>query len=94
RDWVVVGDLRNLTGETLLDGSTQQALRISLEQSRYVNVISDLKARSVLQQMRASLDAPLDANNASEIAQRVGARVVLMPTLSEAGGRLRLSVGV
>lgn len=94
RDWVVIGDLRNLTGESLLDDSTQQALRISLEQSRFVNVISDLKARSVLQQMRASLDAPLDSDNASEIAQRVGARVVLMPTLSEAGGRLRLSVGV
>lgn len=94
RDWVVVGDLRNLTSETLLDGSAQQALRVSLEQSRYVNVISDLKARSVLQQMRVATDAPLDTAVGSEIAQRVGARLLLMPKLSETGGYLRLSVDV
>src|SRR5690606_34203401 len=39
RDWVVVGDLRNLTGQMVLDASLQQAFRISLEQSKYVNVL-------------------------------------------------------
>lgn len=94
RDWVVVGDVRNVTGETLLDASVQQAFRISLEQSRYVNVISDLKARTVLQQMRRSSAAGLDAASAAEVAQRLGARLLLMPTLTEVGGELRLSVDV
>ena len=35
RDWVVVGDLRNLTGDPRLDASLEQAFRISLEQSRW-----------------------------------------------------------
>ena len=48
RDWVVVGDLRNVTGDARLDDALEQAFRISLEQSRYVNVLSDLKARDTL----------------------------------------------
>lgn len=94
RDWVVVGDLRNLTGETLLDGSLQQAFRISLEQSRYVNVISDLRARDTMQQMRLGPDAALDGSTASEVAERLGARLLLMPSIAEVGGQLRLSVEV
>ena len=94
RDWVVVGDLRNLTGEALLDGSLQQAFRISLEQSRYVNVVSDLRARETLKQMRLNPEAVLDSSVASEVAQRLGARLLLMPTIAEVGGRLRLTVEI
>src|SRR5687768_11465112 len=49
RDWVVVADLRNLTGDARLDESLEQAFRISLEQSRHVNLLSDLKVRETLQ---------------------------------------------
>src|SRR5688572_12363144 len=56
RDWVVVGDLRNLTGDRLLDDSLEQAFRISLEQSRHVNVLSDLKARETLTRMQRTPD--------------------------------------
>ncbi len=56
RDWVVVGDLRNLTGQSVLDDSLEQAFRISLEQSRYVNVLSDLKARDTLARMQRQPD--------------------------------------
>ena len=52
RDWVVVGDLRNLTGDAKLDESLEQAFRISLEQSHYVNVLSDLKVRETLANMQ------------------------------------------
>lgn len=45
RDWVVVGSLHNLTGETVFDDSLESALRIGLEQSHFVNVLSDLKVR-------------------------------------------------
>lgn len=92
RDWVVVGDLRNLTGQSVLDDSLEQAFRISLEQSRYVNVLSDLKARDTLTRMRRPPDAALDRETASEIALRDGARAVIMPTVAEVGGRLRVSV--
>jgi putative peptide modification system cyclase len=92
RDWVVVGDLRNLTGDVALDDSLQQAFRISLEQSRYVNVLSDLKVRDTLARMRRDPDrTALDRATASEIALRDGARAVLLATVSEVGGKVRVS---
>ncbi|QDH71368.1 putative peptide modification system cyclase [Marilutibacter alkalisoli] len=94
RDWVVVGDLRNLTGDIRLEDSLEQAFRISLEQSRHVNVLSDLKVRDSLARMRLEPGTVVDRDIASQIAQRDGARAVILPTVSEIGGRLRFSVEV
>ncbi|HET7126992.1 MAG TPA: putative peptide modification system cyclase [Lysobacter sp.] len=94
RDWVVVGDLRNLTGDARLDDSMEQAFRISLEQSRYVNVLSDLKAHDTLGRMRRPAGTALDRAISSEIALRDGARAVILPTVSEVGGHLRVSAEV
>lgn len=94
RDWVVVGDLRNLTGDAVLDESLEQAFRISLEQSRYVNVLSDLKVRNTLELMKRKPDTTLDRATASEIAIRDGARAVILPTVAEVGGRVRVSAEV
>lgn len=94
RDWVVVGDLRNLTGQPVLDESLEQAFRISLEQSRYVNVLSELKVRDTLALMKRKPDEPLDRAAASEVALRDGARAVILPTVAEVGGRVRVSAEV
>ena len=94
RDWVVIGDLRNLTGQATLDDSLEQAFRISLEQSRHVNVLSDLKARDTLARMQRTPDTKLDRAIASEIALRDGARAVILPTVAEVGGRVRVSAEV
>ncbi|CTP84938.1 hypothetical protein XTPLMG728_0710 [Xanthomonas translucens pv. poae] len=95
RDWVVVGDLRNLTGDAVLDDSLEQAFRISLEQSRYVNVLSDLKVRDTLNRMRRNPEhTKVDRIIASEVAMRDGARAVILPTVAEIGGRIRLSAEV
>lgn len=94
RDWVVVGDMRNLTGDARLDDALEQAFRISLEQSRYVNLLSDLKVRDTLGRMQRKPDARIDRNLGSEIALRDGARALLLPTVAEVGGRLRVSAEV
>ena len=92
RDWVVVGDLSNFTGDTRLDDSLETALRVSLEQSRYVNVVPDMKVRSVLQRMGRRPDAAVDRAVGSEIALREGARALLLPSVAEVGGKLRVSL--
>ncbi len=94
RDWVVVGDLRNLTGDKVLDDSLDQAFRISLAQSRFINVISDLRVRETLQHMQRKPDVPVDRVLGSEIALRDGARAFLLPTVAEVGGHLRVSAEV
>ncbi|PKH73739.1 putative peptide modification system cyclase [Stenotrophomonas sp. Betaine-02u-21] len=94
RDWVVLADVRNMTGNSLLDDSMDLALRVSLEQSRYVNVLSDLKVRDTEARMRRNPDAPLDRKAAVEVAIREGARAVLIPSIAEVNGRLRVAVEV
>ncbi|KAA8919624.1 adenylate cyclase [Xanthomonas sontii] len=91
RDWVVVGDLRNLTGDQVLDESLDQAFRISLEQSRYVNLLSDLKVRDTLARMKRHPNSRVDRALASEIALRDGARAVILPTVAEVGGRIQVT---
>lgn len=94
RDWVVLADLRNLTDQPLLDDSLEQAFRISLGQSRYVNVLSDLKTHDTLARMQREPGTELDRAIASEIALRDGARAVILPTVAEVGGRLRVSAEI
>ncbi|MEO8160590.1 MAG: putative peptide modification system cyclase, partial [Arenimonas sp.] len=94
RDWVVVGDLSNFTGDTRLEDSLDTALRIELEQSKYVNVISDLKVRDALKRMGRNERATIDRSVGSEIALREGARALLLPSVAEVGGKLRVSLEV
>ena len=95
RDWVVVGDLHNLTGDTIFDQSVDSALRISLEQSQYVNVVPELSVQQTLQRMERD-PAKTSVNRAigSEVALRDGARALILPTLAEIGGRLRVTAEV
>jgi len=94
RDWVVLAHVRNLTGQSVLDEGMDQAFRISLEQSRHVNVLGDLKVRDTLTQMLLSEDTPVAQDIAIEIAKRDGARAVLLPTIREVSGKVRVAVEV
>jgi putative peptide modification system cyclase len=92
RDWVVMGDLKNLTDQKRLTDPLETALRIGLQQSKYVNVISDARVVETLQRMGRDVDTPVDRALAAEIAAREGARAVVLPTLTDVGGRLRISL--
>ena len=94
RDFVVVGDLKNLTGDEAFDNSLQTAFRIGLEQSQYVNVMPDLQVRSALKRMERDAATSVDRTIASEIAIREGARAVVLPTIAEVGGRVRLTAEI
>lgn len=94
RDWVVVGDLKNLTTQKVFDDSLQAAFRIGLEQSRYVNVVPQLQVRDTLKRMERDPATPVDRATGSEIALREGARALVLPTVAEIGGRVRLTAEV
>jgi len=95
RDWVVVGDLKNLTGQASFDESLETAFRIGLEQSRYVNVLSDLKTRETVKLMQRDPEqTQIDRAVGSEVAIRDGARALILPTVAEIGGRVRVTAEV
>lgn len=94
RDWVVLTDVRNFTGNPVFDESLNEAMRISLEQSRHVNVLSELKVRDTLGRMRQSPDTPLDEALALEVALRDGVRAVVVPSIRETEDRLQVTLDV
>lgn len=95
RDWVVVGDFKNLTDDTSFDDSLQSAFRIGLEQSHHVNVLADLKARETLKLMQRDPDkTAIDRETGSEIAIRDGVRALILPSIAEIGGRVRVTAEV
>jgi putative peptide modification system cyclase len=94
RDWVVIGDLNNLTADPALREPLETAFRVSLEQSRFVNVVPDLKVRQSLARMNRPRDATVDRETGAEVALREGARALIVPTVTEVGGRVRVSAEV
>ena len=94
RDWVLVGDLRNLTGDPDVADALDAAFRISLEQSRFVNVLPDLTVRAALERMQRPAEATIDREIGSELALREGVRALILPTVAEIGGRVRVSAEV
>ena len=93
RDWVVVADLQNRTTEKLLDDSLDMALRIGMEQSQYVNLVAENQIDRALQRMQRP-NQPIDRQLATELALREGARAVILPTVADVGGRIRVSLEV
>lgn len=93
RDWVVVADLQNRTGETLFNDSLDTALRVGLEQSRHVNLVSELQIDRALERMQRQ-GQPIDRQLATELALREGAKAVILPTIAEVGGVVRVSLEV
>jgi putative peptide modification system cyclase len=95
RDWVVVGNLKNLTDDTTFDDSIETAFRLGLEQSRYVNVLSDLKTRETVKLMQRDPEhTQVDRAVGSDVAIRNGARALVLPTVAEIGGRVRVTAEV
>lgn len=70
KDAVVLADFTNTTGESVFDSTLKQALAIQLEQSPYLNVLSDQKIRSTLKLM----DRPADTRMTNEVGREVCVR--------------------
>lgn len=92
RDWVVMSQVRNLTGDERLDDALDAAFRMGIEQSRHVNLFSDLQVTGALRRMGADPSAPLLRDAAVQLAQREGARAVFAPSVAQIGQRVRVSV--
>ena len=92
RDWILLGDFVSLGGGADDEAAAlATALRIGLEQSRYVNLIADRTAREALERMTLPAETPIDRRIGTELAQRVGARALILPSITVLGSRLRIT---
>jgi serine/threonine protein kinase/tetratricopeptide (TPR) repeat protein len=94
RDWIVIADVENLTGDKLFDRSLGAALDVAIAQSKYVNVFPRDRIQAGLFRMRKPRDAALDEALAIDLAAREGARAVLVCTVAQVGDAYSLTARV
>jgi len=91
RDWIVLADFDNRTGEAVFDRSLDSAMTVSIQQSKYVNVWPRSRIDRTLAMMRKA-DAPrLDEGLAREVAVRDGLKAVLVCRISRVGDTYALT---
>jgi tetratricopeptide (TPR) repeat protein len=92
RDEIVVADFENQTGDPVFDGALRQATLSQLGQSRYLNIVSEERIRSVLALMGRASDRRLPRRVAREICQRAGAKAVVAGSIGLVGSRYFISL--
>src|SRR5208337_1625402 len=85
QDTLVLADFNNTTGETIFDGTLKEALRVQLEQSPFLNVLSDQKTRQALSYMTRPRDAKLIGDAAREVCLRTGGKALVEGSISALG---------
>jgi tetratricopeptide (TPR) repeat protein len=87
RDWVVITDFENTTGEAVFDKSLYTAFSITTDQSRYVNVFPRQRMLETLSRMELSPDTFIDEKTGKEIAARENIDIYIVPGISQVGDR-------
>ncbi|UCF37763.1 MAG: hypothetical protein JSU96_02540, partial [Acidobacteriota bacterium] len=73
RDWVLITQFDNRTGDPLLDGTLEYALQRELIESPFVNVVPPPRIEDALRLMEKPVDSPVDLTLGREICLRDGA---------------------
>jgi len=91
-DTIVLGDFANSTGDPVFDDSLKQGLRVKLEQSPFLNVLSDQKVNEELQLMGRQKNERLTPDLAREVCQRLGSKAVLAGSVSRLGAHYAIGI--
>jgi serine/threonine protein kinase/tetratricopeptide (TPR) repeat protein len=92
KDTIVLADFVNTTGDPVFDGTLKQALSIQLEQSPFLNVLSDSRVRATLKMMNRAGDERLNYEVAREVCQRSDSKAVLEGSISSVGTHYLISL--
>ena len=85
RDTIVLADFENGTGDPVFDGTLKVALAVALEQSPFLKVFPDERARETLRLMQRSPNERITRALAREVAQREQFKALLAGSIVRLG---------
>jgi eukaryotic-like serine/threonine-protein kinase len=85
KDTIVLSDFLNTAGEPVFDETLKQALKVQLEQSPFLNILSDQAVNRQLGYMERAKDQPLTQDTAREVCQRSGSKAVISGSIARLG---------
>jgi eukaryotic-like serine/threonine-protein kinase len=85
KDTVVLADFTNTTGDSVFDGTLRQGLSSQLEQSPFLNLLSDQQVAKTLALMAQPKDTRLTSELAREVCQRTASAATIEGSISSLG---------
>ena len=85
RDTIVLADFANSTGDAVFDETLRQALTVALNQSPFLNVLSENKMAATLLQMTKPANTPVTPEVARDLCQRAGSKVYIAGSIAGLG---------
>ena len=92
KDTIVLADFANATGDAVFDDTLKQALSVELQQSPFLNVLSEEKMQDTLRLMSRSPGERLTAEAAREVCQRTRGTAVLAGSIASLGSEYVLGL--
>ena len=92
KDTIVLADFDNTTGDPVFDDTLRQGLSVELQQSPFLNLISDQQVRQTLALMGQPKEVRLTADVARQICERTGSAAVLDGSITGLGSQYVLSL--
>ena len=87
KDTIVLADFINSTGDPVFDGTLKQALAVDLEQSPFLNILSDRRVGETMKLMGRATTEHVTAEVAKELCLRTGSKAVLTGSISNLGSQ-------
>jgi serine/threonine protein kinase/tetratricopeptide (TPR) repeat protein len=92
KDTIVLADFANSTGDPVFDDTLKTALSVSLNQSPFLNVLSDNKVAATLKLMTRPGDTKLTPDVAREVCQRAGSKAYIAGSIATLGSQYVLGL--
>ena len=92
KDTIVLADFDNKTDDTIFDETLKQGLAIELEQSPFLNVLSDRKVGRILRLMNRSGSEQLTEDVAREVCLRTNSKAVLTGSITAKGSHYMIGL--
>jgi eukaryotic-like serine/threonine-protein kinase len=87
KDSIVLADFTNTTGDAVFDGTLRQGLSSQLEQSPFLNLLSDERVAQTLALMAQPKDARFTRELAREVCQRTASAASIEGSISSLGSQ-------
>lgn len=92
KDTIVLADFDNKTGESIFDETLKTSLAIALNQSPFLNVLSDKKVADTLTLMKLPVTTKLTTARTQELCRRAGSRVYIAGSIAGLGSEYLLTL--
>jgi serine/threonine protein kinase/tetratricopeptide (TPR) repeat protein len=90
KDVIVIADFANTTGDPVFDSTLKEALAVDLEQSPFLNVLSDRRLNEILKLMGRAPEQRITQDVGRDVCMRTGSKALLAGSIASLGSHYEI----